>query len=54
MKTNFDLKALAFKFSRMKGHEDDGLFFGVEEALPVTPTEVERERRFPPKSLERR
>jgi hypothetical protein len=35
MKANFDLKALAFKFSRMKGHEDDGLFFGVEEALPT-------------------
>ena len=38
MKTNFDLKALAFKFSRMKGHEDDGLFFGVEEALLTEPT----------------
>jgi len=36
MKTNSDLKALASKFSRMKGHEDDGLFFGVEEALPIT------------------
>jgi len=20
----------------MKGHEDDGLFFGVEEALPIS------------------
>ena len=35
MKTNSDLKALASKFSRMKGHEDDGLFFGAAEALPA-------------------
>ena len=24
--------------SRMKGHEDDGMFFGMDEALPVSST----------------
>ena len=24
--------------SRMKGHEDDGMFFGMDEALPVAST----------------
>ena len=37
----------AEKISRMKGHEDGGMFFGQEEAVPDARTEV-RARRFPP------
>ena len=37
----------AEKISRMKGHEDGGMFFGQEEALPAGQTEV-RAGRFPP------
>ena len=41
--------------SRMKGHEDDGMFFGTDEALPKTsPTEVEVALALSAKSLERR
>ena len=37
----------AEKISRMKGHEDGGMFFGQEEAFRPIRTEV-RGRRFPP------
>ena len=32
--------------SRMKGHEDDGMFFGADEALPDATTEVVRSGAF--------
>ena len=39
--------------SRMKGHEDDGMFFGADEALPTGRTEVLGSA-LSAKSLERR
>jgi hypothetical protein len=44
--------------SRMKGHEDDGMFFGADEALPIASAgllpAVWRVSALSAKSLERR
>ena len=47
-------KAQALLISRMKGHEDDGMFCGTDEALPLLPYQSRSKAALSAISLERR